>query len=53
MYNISEISEFIYIYMFGLKHKIYRGLGLSLVQYKSNGKPKAMKPFNPVEHGLP
>lgn len=39
--------------MIGLKRKIYRSLGLSLVHYQSNGKPKTMKPFNPIEHGLP
>lgn len=38
--------------MFGLKHKAH-SLVFSLVQFQSNGKPKPMKPFNPLDHGLP
>lgn len=38
--------------MFGLKHKL-RSLLLPIAQYKSNGKPQKMKPFDPVSHGLP
>lgn len=38
--------------MIGLKHRAHR-LVFSVVQSKSNGKPKNMKPFDPLDHGLP
>lgn len=38
--------------IFGLKNK-FKNLLLPIVQYKSNGKPHNIKPFDPVDHGLP
>ena len=31
---------------------LVKSLAQTLVQYKSNGKPENLKPFNPLDHGL-
>lgn len=38
--------------MIGLKRQA-KNLMDPIVQYQSNGKPQKLKPFDPVEHGLP
>lgn len=38
--------------MIGLRRQT-KNLVQRLVLFQSNGKPQQMKPFDPVEHGLP